>query len=176
MLSELFKSKERVKILNEVFLRNEIGVTEIAKDTNTSKGLVSRFLKAMEKEDLLLRKGLKYYKKNTSLVKAIKVMLNLNILRWEEISPSWADSAALYGSWASGTNTYASDIDIWIKTDKTPSTEELNQLYDELSNKTSSDVHILIITPEKLEDIKLNDPPFYNSLMKNSLILEGEPI
>lgn len=176
MLSELFKTQERVNILQEVFLRNEISVTEISKDTKTSKGLVSKYLKEMEKEGLLLKKGLKYYKKNTSLVKAIKVMLNLNILKWEEISPSWADSAALYGSWASGTNTYESDIDIWIKTDKAPSTEKLNQLYDKLSNKTSSDIHILIITPEKLEDIKLNDPPFYNSLMKNSLILEGEPI
>lgn len=176
MLSELFKTQERLNILYETFLRDEIRVTEISKDTNTSKGLVSRFLKEMEKEGLLERKGLKYYNKNTSLVKAIKVMLNLNILRWEEVSPPWAQSAALYGSWASGTNTDRSDIDIWIKTDKAPSTEELNQLYNKLSSKTSSDVHILILTPEKLDDIKSNDPPFYNSLMKTSLVLEGEPV
>ncbi len=176
MVSELFKTQERLNILHEVFLRDEIRVTEISKDTNTSKGLVSRFLKEMEKEGLLERKGLKYYNKNTPLVKAIKVMLNLNILKWEEISPSWAQSAALYGSWASGTNTDESDIDIWIKTDKAPSTHELNQLYSKLSSRTSSDAHILILTPEKLDDIKLNDPPFYNSLMKISLVIEGEPV
>ncbi len=176
MLSELFKTPERWNILHEVFLRNEIRVTEISKDTNTSKGLVSRFLKEMEKEGLLLRKGLKYYNKNTSLVKAIKVMLNLNILKWEEISPSWAQSAALYGSWASGTNTDESDVDIWIKTDKAPSTHKLTQLYKKIRNRTSSEIHILILTPEKLEDIKLNDPPFYDSLKNNSLVLEGEPV
>lgn len=176
MLSELFKTQERLTILHEVFLRDEIRVTEISKDTNTSKGLVSRFLKEMEKEGLLERKGLKYYNKNNSLVKAIKVMLNLNILRWEEISPSWTESAALYGSWASGTNTSESDVDIWIKTSKTPSTQELDHLYNNLSSRTSSDVHILILTPEKVDDIKLNDPPFYHSLMNSSLVLEGEPI
>ena len=176
MLSALFKTKERLKILREVFLRDNIRVTEISRDTSTSKGLVSRFLKEMEKEGLIEKRGLKYQNKNTTLAKAIKVMLNLYILGWEEISPSWTHSAALYGSWASGTNTHESDIDIWIKTDKDPSTEELNQLYNKLSNRTSSDVHILIITPAKLDDIKLNDPPFYNSLIKTSLILEGEPV
>lgn len=43
-------------VLHEVFLRDEIRVTEISKDINTSKGLVSRFLKEMEKESLLLTK------------------------------------------------------------------------------------------------------------------------
>ncbi len=176
MLSELFKTQERLNILGEVFLRNEIRVTEISKDTNTSKGLVSRFLKEMEKEGILLRKGQKYYNKNTPLVKAIKVVLNLNILKWEEISPPWSRSAALYGSWASGTNTDESDVDIWIKTDKAPPTHELTQLYKKIRNKTSSEIHILILTPEKIEDIKLNDPPFYDSLKNNSLVLEGEPV
>lgn len=176
MLSDLFKTPKRLNILHEVLLKDEIRVTEISRDTDTSKGLVSKFLKEMEKEGLLERKGLKYCIKNSSLTKAIKVMLNLNVLKWEEITPSWAQSAALYGSWASGRNTSESDVDIWIKTTKIPSTIELNQLYEKLEDKTPSDIHILILTDEKLKDLKLNDPPFYHSLMNSSLLLEGEPI
>ena len=108
--------------------------------------------------------------------KIILFIINIVLIIIWNISPPWSQSAALYGSWASGTNTDESDIDIWIKTDKAPSTHELNQLYSKLSSRTSSDVHILILTPEKLDDIKLNDPPFYNSLMKTSLVIEGEPV
>lgn len=176
MIGNLLKTPERLNILHEVLLRDEIRVTEISRDTDTSKGLVSRFLKDMEEESLLEREGVKYRNKNNSLNRALKVMLNINLLRWEEISPSWTQSAALYGSWAKGTNTTESDVDIWIKTDKVPTTRELNQIYKNLKEKTSSDVHILILTPEKLEDIQQNDTPFYHSLLRNSLTLEGEPI
>ena len=117
MLSELFKTKERVNILQEVFLRNEISVTEISNDTKI-QGIGIKISKRNGKGRFNLRKGVKYYNRNTPLVKAIKVMLNLNILKWEKISPPWAQSAVLYGSWTSSTNTDESNIDIWIKSSK----------------------------------------------------------
>ena len=108
--------------------------------------------------------------------KIILFIINIVLIIIWNISPPWSQSAALYGSWASGTNTDESDVDIWIKTDKAPSTHELTQLYKKIRNKTSSEIHILILTPEKIEHIKLNDPPFCDSLKNNSLVLEGEPV
>lgn len=176
MISQLFKTQERLKILHEALLSRTITVTEISKDTGVSKGLVSRYLNEMKEEGLLERKGRNYYQINQPITRAIKVFLNLNILRWNEITAEWIESAALYGSWASGTNTEESDVDIWIKTGENPSEDELNLLYKNLKIQTASEVNILILTPEKLESIKKTDPPFYHSLQRNSLLLEGELI
>ena len=176
MINQLFKTPERLKILREVLLRTHITVTEVSKDTGLSKGLVSRYLYEMRDDGLLERKGRNYYLKNQAITRAIKVLLNLDTLSWEKITDSWIKSAALYGSWASGTNTEESDVDIWIKTDRNPSEEELNLLYKELKTRIASEINILILTPEKLESMKKTDPPFYHSLQRNSLLLEGEPI
>lgn len=176
MISELFKTPERLKILREVVIRSTITVTEISKDTGLSKGLVSRYLNEMKDESLLERKGRNYYLKDQAIIRAIKVLLNLEAIRWEEITASWIESAALYGSWASGTNAEESDVDIWIKTDENPPEEKLNLFYKELKTRTTSEINILILTPEKLESIKKTDPPFYHSLQRNSLLLEGAPI
>lgn len=176
MFSHLFKTPERLKMLHEVLLRNSCTVTEITKDTGVSKGLVSRYLNEMKEEGLLERKGRLYHFKNTAITRALKVLLNLETLNWDDLTAVWIESAALYGSWASGTNMDGSDVDLWIKTDKNPSEEQLNLLYKKVKIQTATEVNILILTPEKLESIKKNDPPFYHSLQRNSLLLEGEPI
>lgn len=176
MINVLFKTPERLKILREVLLRPTVTVTEISKDTGLSKGLVSRYLNEMKDENLLERRGRDYYIKNQPITRAMKVLLNLETLKWDEINASWIESAALYGSWGTGTNTEESDVDLWIKTEDPPSEEDLNRLYKKLKTNTASEVNILILTPEKLESIKKTDPPFYHSLQRNSLLLEGEPI
>jgi predicted nucleotidyltransferase len=176
MLDKLFKTPERLKILREVVQKDENTVMKISEDTNVSKGLVSRYLNELKKEGILERNGRAYYLKKNALTKAIKILLNLETLKWEDLTAEWIESAALYGSWASGTNTEESDVDLWIKTDKRPSPNQINQLYKKLKIKTSSEVDILILTPEKLESIKKTDTPFYHSLKRSSLLLEGDPI
>ena len=49
-MEEIFSTKERIRILKEVIFREgEIGVNEISKRVKLSKGLVSKFLKVLEK-------------------------------------------------------------------------------------------------------------------------------
>jgi predicted nucleotidyltransferase len=176
MISPLFKTPQRLKILNEALKKDNVTVTELSKECVLSKGLVSRYLNIMKEEGLLERRERTYHIRDQALTRAIKVLLNLETLRWEEVTMEWIDSAALYGSWASGTNTEESDVDIWIKVEQLPSPSKLNLLHKKLKNRTNSEVNILILTPEKLESIKKSDPPFYHSLQVNSLLLEGEPI
>lgn len=176
MLSKLFKTSERVKIFETVLKRDSVTVTEISQDTNLSKGLVSRYLNIMKDSGFLERKNQKYIVKKQPKTRAIKLLLNLENLKWEEIRPEWGLSAGLYGSWASGTNKEESDLDIWIKVGKYPSEEDLNLLHKNLKKNTSSEVNLLILTATKIEKMKKTDPPFYHSLQRNSLILEGEPI
>jgi predicted nucleotidyltransferase len=82
----------------------------------------------------------------------------------------------LYGSWARGTNHQDSDLDVWIRADSLPPESELARLQMILSLQADSEVNLLVLTPEKLERLKREDPPFYNSLVLNSITLKGEPI
>lgn len=174
MLTFLFKTSERMKILETVLKKDKITVSQITQETGVSKGMVSRYLKTMKEENFLHREKQTYYIINHARMRALKILIGLQQLKWDEISPIWVESAGLYGSWASGTNTELSDVDIWVKVVNYPLEEEINQLYKNIKNNTNTEVNILILTPEKLEQIKKTDPPFYHSLKRGSLLLEGE--
>jgi predicted nucleotidyltransferase len=176
MITYLFKTDERVRMLENILEKYQFTVKDISTDSNVSKGLVSRYLDSMKKDGLLKRSGRTYQVKDQSYTRALKIILNLEKIKWDEISPKWITSAGLYGSWASGTNKEDSDLDIWIKVDQYPSEDDLNNLYKILKERTSSELNILILTTEKLDSLKENDVPFYNSLKEGSLILEGELI
>ena len=75
-----------------------------------------------------------------------------------------------------GTNDQKSDLDFWIKEDSLPDQSILARLQRDLSVQTGSEVNLLMLTPEKLDRIRREDPPFYSSLFFNSVTLKGEPI
>ena len=82
----------------------------------------------------------------------------------------------LYGSWARGTNHQESDLDLWIRADSLPFESDLARLQKDLSRQVESEVNLLVLTPEKLERLKREDKPFYNSLVMSSVTLKGEPL
>ena len=176
MLTELFKTEKRVKILYYVLYHNLSGVTEISKETGVSKGLVSRFLDYLNNNGLLERHERKYSPKNSAKTKEIKVLLNLDKISLNQRNLDWADAIGIYGSWASGTNTMESDFDVWVKVEKYPPEKNISKLNKDLRNMTETEVNMLILTPEKLETLNKTDKPFYNSLLRNSIILKGESL
>lgn len=176
MITELFKTRERVEILNYVLYNDKSAVTKISKETGVSKGLVSRFLKYLEISRLIEKTGRTYHPKDSEKTKAIKILLNLDKISIDTPNLDWADTIGIYGSWASGTNTSESDFDVYIKVKEYPSENDISNLHKDLKNMTRSEVNILILTPEKLETLKNTDKPFYNSLLQNSIILKGEPL
>ena len=82
----------------------------------------------------------------------------------------------IFGSWAEGTNTYESDLDMWIMVDPYPSEHELARLQKDIRTMAGVEVNMLVLTDEKVERIKRTDLPFYNSLVRTSIILKGESI
>ena len=48
------------------------------------------------------------------------------------------------------------------------------RLQKDLSQQADSEVNLLVRTPEKLERLKREDKPFYNSLVMSSVTLIGE--
>lgn len=176
MLTELFKTQKRVEILNYVLYANNSSVTEISRETKVSKGLVSRFMKYLENSGLIEKSGRTYHPKDNEKTRAIKILLNLEKIDLDLDNLDWADSVGIYGSWASGENTFESDFDVWVFINKYPSEYKIGKLNKNLRTLANTEVNMLILTPEKLERLKKTDKPFYNSLIKNSIILKGESL
>jgi len=52
LLSKLFSSEERVRILEYVLYRNEVSVGEVSRELSLSKGLVSNFLALLYESEI----------------------------------------------------------------------------------------------------------------------------
>ncbi|MEW6063251.1 MAG: nucleotidyltransferase domain-containing protein [Nanoarchaeota archaeon] len=173
-IEKLFSTKERVKIIKEIiYCEREFGVNEIARNLKISKGLVSKYFEILVKEGVSKRSGNKFYVLDNLKVRAIKIMLNLL-----KIDPKifrkykFVKSAGLYGSCTKGTNTKASDIDIWIKIHRS-SEDKVMKLTSEL-RKNIENIKILLLDDKKIEMLKKDDPLFYHSLFFGSIIIFGK--
>jgi len=173
-IPRLFSTLERVAILKHIiYLKREFGVIETAKAVQLSKGLVSKYFEILVDEKVLRNKETKFIVANRTLVKGIRIMLNI-----QSIEPTlfrkykFVRAVGLYGSCAKGTNTVDSDVDLWIKIDAA-NDEEVSRLTAELRKKIDN-VKIILLTQEKLKQLKDKDPLFYHSLYFGSIILYGE--
>lgn len=176
MLTELFKTEERARILRYVMFRSSFSMAEVSRATGVTKGLVSRYLRLLVEHGLLQKEGRKYSSHDGAHSRSIRLLLNLERIDLSTISLGPVRGLGLYGSWARGTNHQESDLDVWIRADSLPPESVLARLQKDLSQRAEGEVNLLVLTPEKLECLKREDPPFYNSLFMNSVTLKGEPI
>lgn len=176
MLTGLFKTEERVRILYYALYRDDVSVTTVSKETGTNKGLVSGYLKLLARQGLLVRKDKKYIVPDNAMVRAVKVLLNLDRVGFNPANFNWVRGMGIFGSWAQGTNTHESDIDIWIKVDAYPPEKELAKLQGNIRKVTGCETNLLVLTPQKILELQARDTPFYSSLVKTFIVLEGESI
>jgi predicted nucleotidyltransferase len=176
MLTELFKTEERARVLRYVMFRKSLRVAEVSRATGVTKGLVSRYLRLLVVHGLLQKEGREYSPYDGVLSRAVKLLLNLERIDLSTLSLGSARGLGLYGSWARGTNHQESDLDVWIRADSLPPECMLARLQKDLSQQADSEVNLLVLTPEKLERLKKEDKPFYNSLVMSSVTLKGENI
>jgi len=172
MLIELFKTEERARVLRYVMFRSAFSVVEVSRATGVTKGLVSRYLRLLVEHGLLQKEGREYSPHDGAHSRAIKLLLNLERIDLSALSLGSARGLGLYGSWARGTNHQESDLDVWIKADSLPPESVLARLQKDLSLQAGSEVNLLVLTPEKLERLRSEDPPFCNSLFMNSVNAE----
>ncbi len=178
-LPEIFKTKERVRILDYVSTHEEITATDVVCETGASKGFVSRYLHLLVKTGLIARENHTYHWQKTTESAAIRRLMNIELLTTTiDHLPEWADGIGVYGSFASGTNTATSDIDIWVLLPTYTIESELliAQLEKEIRTGTGYETHILILTEEKLTHLKDHDAPFYSGLTETTLTIRGESL
>lgn len=175
-INKMFSTPEREEILSEALYAEEISVSELARNLCLSKGLASQYLRFLVKESILRRKGRKFsVDRENPKVKALKVLLNVKQL--SEIFVYLKDvkgSIGLYGSWANGTNTKESDVDIWVKGEL--SEEKIAELKGKISRKMGKIIEILLLDENRLKRMKKDDPMFYHSLVFGSITLKGESL
>lgn len=176
MIIELLKTEERVRILRYVMFRSSSSVAEVSRATGVTKGLVSRYLRLLVEHGLLQKDGRAYSPHDGAYSRAVKLLLNLERIDLSTLSLVSVKGLGLYGSWARGTNHQESDLDVWIRADRLPPEGVLARLQKDLSLQSDSEVNLLVLTPEKLERLKTEDIPFYNSLLMSSVTLKGEPL
>ena len=174
MLHKFFSSEKRIRILDYVLFRDSVTVVKAADDLCLSKGFVSEYLSFLHEHEIIQRDK-QYHVVDSSFTRAIKILLNLNKIRVANIKKSFMKGIGIYGSWAHGTNTVDSDVDIWIKTDRYPDEKELAVLVKQIREMVDTEVQLLVLTPQKLSQVK-KDMPFYSALYHESIVLGGEGI
>ena len=173
-LSALFRTGERITLLRAALNVPTCTVQQITSKTGLSKGLVSPYLVLLSREGLLKKNERTYQLKFSSLTVAIKRLLNIEQITAVSKKPAWASGFGMYGSWAEGTNTEESDIDLWVYVKTLPTGIMVAELERDISRALSAEVHVLVLNREKIAGMKDTDEPFYRSFVKQSITLEGD--
>ncbi len=176
-IAKFFSTDERLKVLDCLFFNPKTrGVRETAREIGVSPSVVSKCLAVLKKE--------KIFDERTGLLcpegRALKVYLCLERIRASKIALLIKKefkpvSAGLYGSWADGTNTRGSDIDLWVKVKgKIPEGKVLG-VRREIRKRLKVEPSILVLAAEDVDRLRAKDYPFYCSLA-HSIVLIGEGI
>ena len=105
MLTERFKTKERLKILYYIMYQKLFAVNQVSKETGVTKGLVSRCPNYLNTAGLLNRSGHSYCPADNAhnasvggraITRAVKVLLNLNTLNIGSLDPGWVAGIGIY--------------------------------------------------------------------------------
>lgn len=172
----LLSSRERERILNDVLFKQDyIGVADVSRSLNVSKGFVSKFLSLLSKEMILKKTNAKYAVLDNLKVRQLRILFNLRLFADFRFGKyPFVKGAGIYGSCAKGENTENSDFDVWIKIDKKDE-RELAKMTGALK-KLSTRISPLYLSDEKLDVLSKEDPPFYNSIVHGSIKLYGEDL
>jgi predicted nucleotidyltransferase len=172
-LEKLMSSPERVRIIQDVLLQGTVTNKGVSDRTATNKGLVSIYLNNLVLQGFLSKEGRSYKVKDSANTRALKRFLNLTTLTTQCLETSWARGIGCYGSWADGTNTIESDVVVWVIVDVIDN-EKIAQFRKALSDRTRSEVNILVLTDEKIRSMREQDTVFYRNLIYGSVVLAGE--
>jgi len=172
-------SRERERIIEYVLSNptEKIKVRELAKHLKLSPAHVSRTLRILAKNDFFKEDVVDM---SNPYVHALKVLFNLKKLKEKNIIKMLkkieALGAGVYGSWSNGSNNEDSDLDVWIKVRKHPGERKVAAVSNDVRKILGRNVQILILTPERIDRLKKEDPIFYYSLIFGSMTLYGEAV
>jgi len=174
MLSKLFGTEKRGAILSLILDRDAFGVEEIAGELGISKGAVSMYFKELAEEGLLRKNGRRFQWIDLNARRELKRELNYWTLR-EKLLPlreDWIKALGIYGSFARGENRPNSDIDVWIVVER-ENPLKIGELHEKLEALTGKKVDLMVLTVDRLNRLKGQNPYLYWSIRLASLTIWG---
>jgi len=87
----------------------------------------------------------------------------------EFINSIKANSVVLFGSYAKGTETKVSDIDILVVSNE----KNIEKIASTFKTKYNISIKPVIVKAEDFKNIKKDNPTFYNDLIKFGIVLDG---
>ena len=177
-ITRLLSTKEREKILGYLLTRpsEEMTMRALAGKLGLSAGQIHKYFGILRKEGLFEGDRLKEGPLTASLrllwnVKRIEEAGVVEILRRRIRKVA---GIGIYGSWAAGTNSEDSDLDLWVKTEAEPLDDlEIAKARKELESKLGVPADIVIASSERLKRFREKSDAFYFSLY-NGRLLWGE--
>jgi len=148
---------------------------ELVRQLGISLGTASKSLKILTEEDLLIKRErgrLSIYQANMEnpILRELKILFTLFDLE-VMIKELKKDSSRimLYGSCATGEDTSKSDIDLFVLTDNP---RHVNEITTKHQKEISRHISPVIVTENEFRQIKREDQPFYNQIMKGRSLYE----
>ncbi len=192
LIETILGKKNNIKVLRHLIKHKDwqFNITELSRDININKGILSRLIKALEKENVIKTnsKGkIKLFSINKENLFIRKIIIPLfekengfyyaELTRFANAVKKEVISVIAYGSVVSGTIKLTSDIDILVVTNK--KTENLEKQIDKLRKEFLDDDLLLTIDLMDFEELRKlynEKEPFINSLIKNNKTLYGKPL
>ena len=192
LIDEIFGKRNNVKVLRHLIKHKDwqFNITELAKDINLNKGVLSRLINDLEKENIIKihKKGkIKLFSINKENLFIKEVIIPIfekedkfyyNVLdKFTEKIKNSVISIIAYGSVVSGKIKLTSDIDVLVIINKKNNIveEKINKIKEEfLENDLLLRVDLISIN-ELRKFYKRNDP-FIKSIIKQHKILYGKSL
>lgn len=177
-IQPLLSTPQRARILIHVLEDPEraLRVADAARELQIAKGLVSSYFKLLLKQKIAQRKekGIVADLSNP-VTRVLRILINLERLDIRPLLRLKPRGIGLYGSWARGTNSPRSDVDIWMTLSRKAKEQDIALAQAALSRSLGADVRLLVLDPQRLESVR-KDPTFYPALMYSTLMVYGEPL
>ena len=192
LIETILGKKNNIKVLRHLIKHKnwQFNITELSKDLNVNKGILSRLVEELEKENIIKtnKKGkIKLFsinKENLFIQKVIIPVFKKESTFYYEILDKLVKkikddviSIIAYGSLVSGKIKLTSDIDILIinKVSKENIEKKVNKSKKELLDKDLL-LNVEIININELKDIYKTRKPFIKSVIKNNKLLYGKSL
>ncbi len=176
LAAKLFSSNERIRVVELLLYQpeKELKVRKISRAAGVSPALVSGTI-AILKAHGIVKGGMADCLHPAA--KAMKIMLNtekiesMKLVQKAKALFKNCKGIGLYGSWANGTNSKDSDLDLWIKAGG-ESDEKIAE-FRRIFKRLGLEANVIVLTEKRLKELKEKDFVFYCSL-HNSFVLWGE--
>jgi len=179
-LSAIF-TKSNIRILRELSKNEGLYIREIAERTSLSPAKVHQAIKLFKEFGIVLEREAKNKKvislaRESVLLKRISSLLNIfEISRLKEFRELLDyGKVGVYGSFANGEDLPESDIDMWIYSEKKLNLAELKGITRGIEKYFGKEVKLLILSKNKICNLREKDPEFYFRIRLTSVAFNGE--